>query len=98
MILLMYISDPRYSYLKLQDPMVSKMVLSACALGCSEEMTTIAAVLSVQVNICCFTIKLMSLKPLNLLYLQSIWVSGRGAQKESDEVKLRFAAAEVPIV
>ncbi|XP_042379237.1 probable pre-mRNA-splicing factor ATP-dependent RNA helicase DEAH9 isoform X1 [Zingiber officinale] len=54
------------------DPMVSKMVLSACDLGCSEEMTTIAASLSVQ----------------------SIWVSGRGAQKESDEVKLRFAAAE----
>ncbi|KAG6512673.1 hypothetical protein ZIOFF_030802 [Zingiber officinale] len=54
------------------DPMVSKMVLSACDLGCSEEMTTIAASLSVQ----------------------SIWVSGRGAQKASDEVKLRFAAAE----
>lgn len=28
--------------------------------------------------------------------LQSIWVSGRGAQKELDEAKLRFAAAEVP--
>lgn len=27
--------------------------------------------------------------------LQSIWVSGRGAQKELDEAKLRFAAAEV---
>lgn len=27
--------------------------------------------------------------------LQSVWVSGRGAQKELDEAKLRFAAAEV---
>ena len=27
--------------------------------------------------------------------LQSIWISGRGAQKELDEAKLRFAAAEV---
>lgn len=27
--------------------------------------------------------------------LQSIWVSGRGVQKEQDEAKLRFAAAEV---
>ena len=26
---------------------------------------------------------------------QSIWVSGRGVQKELDEAKLRFAAAEV---
>ena len=29
-------------------------------------------------------------------FLQSIWVSVRGTQKEFDEVKLRFAAAEVP--
>jgi hypothetical protein len=27
--------------------------------------------------------------------LQSIWASGRGVQKELDEAKLRFAAAEV---
>lgn len=27
--------------------------------------------------------------------VQSIWVSSRGVQKELDEVKLRFAAAEV---
>ncbi|XP_009383476.2 probable pre-mRNA-splicing factor ATP-dependent RNA helicase DEAH9 isoform X1 [Musa acuminata AAA Group] len=54
------------------DPMISKMILSACNFGCSEEIITIAAVLSVQ----------------------SIWVSMWGAQKEFDEVKLRFAAAE----
>ncbi|WOL00761.1 putative pre-mRNA-splicing factor ATP-dependent RNA helicase DEAH9 [Canna indica] len=54
------------------DPMISKMILSACNLGCSEEIITIAGVLSIQ----------------------SIWVSARGAQKEVDEVKLRFAAAE----
>ncbi|THU55710.1 hypothetical protein C4D60_Mb11t09440 [Musa balbisiana] len=54
------------------DPMISKMILSACSFGCSEEIITIAAVLSVQ----------------------SIWVSMWGAQKEFDEVKLRFAAAE----
>nr|XP_018676249.1 PREDICTED: probable pre-mRNA-splicing factor ATP-dependent RNA helicase DEAH9 isoform X3 [Musa acuminata subsp. malaccensis] len=56
----------------IQDPMISKMILSACNFGCSEEIITIAAVLSVQ----------------------SIWVSMWGAQKEFDEVKLRFAAAE----
>ncbi|URD78791.1 hypothetical protein MUK42_02456 [Musa troglodytarum] len=54
------------------DPMISKMILSACNFGCSEEIITIAAVLSVQ----------------------SIWVSMWGAQKEFDEVKLHFAAAE----
>ncbi|XP_010915577.1 probable pre-mRNA-splicing factor ATP-dependent RNA helicase DEAH9 [Elaeis guineensis] len=54
------------------DPMISKMILSADTFGCSEEIITIAAVLSVQ----------------------SIWVSVRGAQREFDEVKLRFAAAE----
>ncbi|TKY71793.1 ATP-dependent RNA helicase DHX35 [Spatholobus suberectus] len=54
------------------DPMVSKMIISSSLLGCSEEIITIAAVLSVQ----------------------SIWISGRGIQKESDEAKLRFAAAE----
>lgn len=54
------------------DPLVAKMILSANALGCSEEIITIAAVLSVQ----------------------SIWVSVRGKQKDFDEVKLRFAAAE----
>ncbi|XP_027354462.1 probable pre-mRNA-splicing factor ATP-dependent RNA helicase DEAH9 isoform X2 [Abrus precatorius] len=55
-----------------QDPMVSKMIIASSELGCSEEIITIAAVLSVQ----------------------SIWISGRGIQKESDEAKLRFAAAE----
>ncbi|URD78796.1 hypothetical protein MUK42_02456 [Musa troglodytarum] len=55
------------------DPMISKMILSACNFGCSEEIITIAAVLSVQ----------------------SIWVSMWGAQKEFDEVKLHFAAAEI---
>lgn len=29
------------------------------------------------------------------MFLQSIWVSGRGVQRELDEAKLRFAAAEV---
>ncbi|XP_072999802.1 probable pre-mRNA-splicing factor ATP-dependent RNA helicase DEAH9 isoform X2 [Typha latifolia] len=54
------------------DPMISKMILSANDFGCSEEIITVAAILSVQ----------------------SIWVSVRGVQKEFDEVKLRFAAAE----
>ncbi|KAL2341809.1 hypothetical protein Fmac_009749 [Flemingia macrophylla] len=54
------------------DPMVSKMIIASCQFGCSEEIITIAAVLSVQ----------------------TIWISGRGIQKESDEAKLRFAAAE----
>ncbi|KAK7302892.1 hypothetical protein RJT34_13789 [Clitoria ternatea] len=54
------------------DPMVSKMIIASSELGCSQEIITIAAVLSVQ----------------------SIWISGRGMQKESDEAKLRFAAAE----
>uniref|UniRef100_A0A2P2M6A5 RNA helicase n=1 Tax=Rhizophora mucronata TaxID=61149 RepID=A0A2P2M6A5_RHIMU len=52
--------------------MISKMILSSNELGCSEEIITIAAILSIQ----------------------SIWVSIRGAQKELDEAKLRFAAAE----
>lgn len=54
------------------DPMISKMMIASSQLGCSEEIITIAAVLSVQ----------------------SIWIAGRGIQKESDEAKLRFAAAE----
>lgn len=54
------------------DPMIAKMILSANTFGCSEEIITIAAVLSVQ----------------------SIWVSVRETQKEFDEIKLRFAAAE----
>ncbi|XP_062013030.1 probable pre-mRNA-splicing factor ATP-dependent RNA helicase DEAH9 isoform X4 [Rosa rugosa] len=54
------------------DPMISKMILSSGELGCSEEIITIAAVLSVQ----------------------SIWASGWGSQKELDEAKLNFAAAE----
>lgn len=54
------------------EPMIAKMILSADAFGCSEEIITVAAVLSVQ----------------------SIWVNVRGTQKELDEVKLRFAAAE----
>lgn len=54
------------------DPMISKMILSANVLGCSEEIITIAAILSVQ----------------------SIWVSARGAHKELDEIKQRFAVAE----
>ncbi|XP_042502453.1 probable pre-mRNA-splicing factor ATP-dependent RNA helicase DEAH9 isoform X3 [Macadamia integrifolia] len=58
------------------DPMISKMILSANQLGCSEEIITIAAILSVQ----------------------SIWVSIRGAHKELDEAKLRFAAAEGDLV
>ncbi|KAJ4981825.1 hypothetical protein NE237_032662 [Protea cynaroides] len=58
------------------DPMISKMILSANQLGCSEEIITIAGILSVQ----------------------SIWVSIRGAQKELDEARLRFAAAEGDLV
>ncbi|XAR59210.1 RNA helicase [Bertholletia excelsa] len=54
------------------DPMISKMILASNELGCSEEIITIAAVLSIQ----------------------SIWISVRGHQKELDEAKLRFAAAE----
>ncbi|KAL8468160.1 hypothetical protein ACS0TY_031413 [Phlomoides rotata] len=54
------------------EPMISKMILASNDYGCSEEVITIAAVLSVQ----------------------SIWFSVRGAQKELDEAKLRFAAAE----
>ncbi|GMY37606.1 probable pre-mRNA-splicing factor ATP-dependent RNA helicase DEAH9, partial [Fagus crenata] len=54
------------------EPMISKMILSSNELGCSEEIITISAILSIQ----------------------SIWVSGRGVQKELDEAKLRFAAAE----
>ncbi|XP_022715794.1 probable pre-mRNA-splicing factor ATP-dependent RNA helicase DEAH9 isoform X3 [Durio zibethinus] len=54
------------------EPMISKMILASNELGCSEEIITIAAVLSIQ----------------------SIWFSGWGAQKELDEAKLRFAAAE----
>ncbi|ONI10608.1 hypothetical protein PRUPE_4G056700 [Prunus persica] len=54
------------------DPMISKMMLASGQLGCSEEMITIAATLSIQ----------------------SIWVSGWGSQKELDEAKLNFAAAE----
>ncbi|GAB2231354.1 hypothetical protein Droror1_Dr00010360 [Drosera rotundifolia] len=54
------------------DPMISKMILASGQLGCSEEILTIAATLS----------------------LQSIWISLRGAQKEQDEAKMRFAAAE----
>ncbi|KAL7211685.1 hypothetical protein ACSBR2_014524 [Camellia fascicularis] len=54
------------------DPMISKMILASNQLGCSEEIITIAAVLSIQ----------------------SIWISARGQQKQLDEAKLRFAAAE----
>ncbi|XP_019175861.1 PREDICTED: probable pre-mRNA-splicing factor ATP-dependent RNA helicase DEAH9 [Ipomoea nil] len=54
------------------DPMISKMILASSESGCSEEIITIAAVLSIQ----------------------SIWISLRGVQKEMDEAKLRFAAAE----
>ncbi|GAB4827043.1 ATPdependent RNA helicase [Ancistrocladus abbreviatus] len=54
------------------DPMLSKMIIASAQLECSEEILTIAAVLSIQ----------------------SIWFSVRGAKKEMDEVKLRFAAAE----
>lgn len=54
------------------DPMISKMILASNELGCSDEIITIAAVLSIQ----------------------SVWVIARGVQKEQDEAKLRFAAAE----
>ncbi|CAK9327485.1 unnamed protein product [Citrullus colocynthis] len=54
------------------EPMISKMILASGELGCSEEIITIAAVLSIQ----------------------SIWASSRGAQRELDEARLRFAAAE----
>lgn len=33
--------------------------------------------------------------PLIFFAVQSIWFSARGAQKELDEAKLRFAVAEV---
>ncbi|KAL9671491.1 hypothetical protein QQ045_009059 [Rhodiola kirilowii] len=54
------------------DPMVAKMIISSNELGCSDEIITIAAVLSIQ----------------------SIWASVWGSQKQLDEAKLRFAAAE----
>ncbi|CAI9087334.1 OLC1v1021384C1 [Oldenlandia corymbosa var. corymbosa] len=54
------------------DPMISKMILASNQLGCSEEVITIAAFLSIQ----------------------SIWYTAKGAEKELDETKLRFAAAE----
>ncbi|RYQ82558.1 hypothetical protein Ahy_B10g101143 isoform B [Arachis hypogaea] len=60
------------------DPMISKMIIASNQFGCSEEIITVAAVLSIQVK----------------LFALSIWISGRGIQKESDEAKLRFAAAE----
>ncbi|GJY22960.1 probable pre-mRNA-splicing factor ATP-dependent RNA helicase DEAH9 isoform X1 [Tanacetum coccineum] len=53
------------------DPMVSKMIIASDQLGCSEEIITVSAVLSVQ----------------------SIWISVKG-QRELDEAKMRFAAAE----
>lgn len=53
------------------DPMISKMIIASDQLGCSEEIITVAAILSVQ----------------------SIWLSVKG-QKELDEAKMRFAAAE----
>ncbi|XP_027158941.1 probable pre-mRNA-splicing factor ATP-dependent RNA helicase DEAH9 isoform X3 [Coffea eugenioides] len=56
----------------IQDPMISKTILASNQYGCSEEVITIAALLS----------------------MQSIWISARGTEKELDEVKLRFAAAE----
>ncbi|XP_074326234.1 putative pre-mRNA-splicing factor ATP-dependent RNA helicase DEAH9 [Apium graveolens] len=54
------------------EPMISIMILASDELGCSEEILTIAAVLSIQ----------------------SVWVLSRGSQKELDEAKMRFAAAE----
>jgi hypothetical protein len=36
----------------LQDPMISKMILSANDFGCSDEILTIASFLSVQVRFC----------------------------------------------
>ncbi|KAM7525052.1 hypothetical protein LguiA_014954 [Lonicera macranthoides] len=54
------------------DPMISKMILASNQLGCSEEIITIAAILSIQ----------------------SIWISSRGGQRELDEAKMKFAAAE----
>lgn len=34
-----------------QDPMISKMIIASSQFGCSEEIITIAAVLSVQVKL-----------------------------------------------
>lgn len=34
---------------------------------------------------------------LEYIYMQSVWVIARGVQREQDEAKLRFAAAEVNI-
>ncbi|KAL9817994.1 putative pre-mRNA-splicing factor ATP-dependent RNA helicase DEAH9 [Arabidopsis thaliana] len=107
------------------DPMISKMILASSELGCSHEIITIAAVLSVQVKalypfflclkfllfiyirnnrtyckfvIICFRLELWDLKlnRCNLEYvsMQSVWIIARGVQKEQDEAKLRFAAAE----
>lgn len=121
-----------------QDPMISKMMIASSQLGCSEEIITIAAVLSVQVKLFAlvmtnffggkypinqwFDINFQAEVPYemksiwkrhknivehqclwlsswsqfsNYPCMQSIWIAGRGIQKESDEAKLRFAAAEV---
>lgn len=97
--------------------MISKMILASGELGCSDEIITIAAVLSIQV-IALYTFSsayksLFSLKckkivmtfflselngcNLEYIYMQSVWVIARGVQREQDEAKLRFAAAEVNI-
>lgn len=95
----------------LQDPMISKMILSANNFGCSDEILTIAAFLSVQVrtslrcfSFVCYLCTLYALGCSNLQlywhywFVQSVWVSMRGVKKEFDEAKLRFAAAEVCLI
>ncbi|KAJ8437404.1 hypothetical protein Cgig2_008757 [Carnegiea gigantea] len=77
------------------DPMLSKVILASGEVGCSEEILTIAAVLSVQCSNANIFMKYFVEKSSNFeICLQSIWISVRGAQRQLDEAKLRFAAAE----
>ncbi|KAG7012462.1 putative pre-mRNA-splicing factor ATP-dependent RNA helicase DEAH9 [Cucurbita argyrosperma subsp. argyrosperma] len=78
------------------EPMISKMILASGDLGCSEEILTIAAVLSIQASpyiLACPKNDLQA-HAEKLGNKGSIWTSSRGAQKELDEARLQFAAAE----
>lgn len=57
-----------------QDPMVSKMIIASSQLGCSEEIITIAAVLSVQVNLFAFVITNCFENNFNKFVLKSIFI------------------------
>jgi len=53
--------------------MISKMILSSNELGCSEEILTVAAILSIQVN--CFTpLALVDSNILSLSLVQGLYM------------------------